>query len=179
MSQKRIYIKGIIIYFVSVCLLVLLDQYTKMSAVLHLKNKQPFVIIKNVFELHYLENTGTAWGMMSGAINLFIIITIVVMIIVTFIVFRMPAEKKYIPMRIMTILICAGAIGNFIDRIRFGYVVDFFYFKLIDFPIFNVADCYVTISMILMIIFILFVYKEEDMKFIWSNHKKNEVNNEQ
>lgn len=62
----------------------------------------------------------------------------------------------------MCILLAAGAIGNFIDRVRFGYVRDFIYFKIINFPVFNVADCYVTVSVIIFIILILFVYKNED-----------------
>ena len=60
----------------------------------------------------------------------------------------------------------AGAIGNMIDRAVRGYVVDFFYFRLIDFPIFNVADIYVTVTMILLLILILFYYKEEDLEFL-------------
>ena len=67
-----------------------------------------------------------------------------------------------IPVYITCILLAAGAIGNFIDRVRFGYVRDFIYFKIINFPVFNVADCYVTVSVIIFIILILFVYKNED-----------------
>ena len=60
----------------------------------------------------------------------------------------------------------AGAFGNMIDRAFRGYVVDFFYFKLIDFPIFNVADIYVTVTMVLLMGLILFYYKEEDLEFL-------------
>ena len=60
----------------------------------------------------------------------------------------------------------AGAFGSLIDRVARGYVVDFFYFKLIDFPIFNVADIYVTVTMVLLIGLILFYYKEEDFEFL-------------
>ena len=60
----------------------------------------------------------------------------------------------------------AVAFGNLIDRVARGYVVDFFYFKLIDFPIFNVADIYVTVTMVLLIGLILFYYKEEDFEFL-------------
>ena len=63
-------------------------------------------------------------------------------------------------------LLVSGAVGNFIDRVRFGYVRDFIYFKLINFPVFNVADCYVTVSVALLIILILFVYKEDDFGFL-------------
>ena len=72
-------------------------------------------------------------------------------------------ERKYLPLRACAVLIAAGAVGNFIDRIRLGYVVDFLYFKLIDFPIFNVADIYVTVSTALFIVLLCFYYKEEDI----------------
>jgi signal peptidase II len=66
--------------------------------------------------------------------------------------------------------VTAGSIGNMIDRIKLGYVVDFFDFELINFPVFNVADIYVTVSMILLIILICFVYKEEDFDVLFSKH---------
>ena len=68
----------------------------------------------------------------------------------------------------MLSLLLAGAAGNFIDRITRNYVVDFFYFEWINFPIFNVADIYVTCSIVLLLIFFLFVYKEDDFELLWS-----------
>ena len=69
----------------------------------------------------------------------------------------------------------AGAAGNMIDRVRQGFVVDFLYFKLIDFPIFNVADCYVTLSALGLVLLIIFYYKDEDMACFSLRHseKKN------
>ena len=75
--------------------------------------------------------------------------------------------RKYLPLRICAVLIVGGAFGNCIDRIRLNYVVDFFYFKLIDFPIFNVADIYVTVAAFLLVILILVYYKEEDLERIF------------
>ena len=66
----------------------------------------------------------------------------------------------------IAVCILAGAWGNMIDRLRYAYVVDFFYFKLIDFPIFNVADIYVTTAVILLLVLVLFYYKEEELDFI-------------
>ena len=68
-------------------------------------------------------------------------------------------------------LLAAGGLGNFIDRIRLGYVVDFFYFSLIDFPIFNVADIFVVVSFIVLAVCILFIYKEEDFDFLSLKHR--------
>ncbi len=85
----------------------------------------------------------------------------------------MPEDKKYLPLRVVGVLLGAGAVGNLIDRMAQSYVVDFLYFKLIDFPIFNVADCYVTAGAILLAVLILFVYKDEELGFL-SLKKKHE-----
>ena len=78
--------------------------------------------------------------------------------------------KRYFPMQCTIVLIAAGAVGNLIDRLLHGYVVDFFYFKLIDFPIFNVADCYVVIAAFFAVVLIGFYYKEEELTF-WKKEK--------
>ena len=69
----------------------------------------------------------------------------------------------------MLLFIAAGGIGNMIDRIRLDFVIDFIYFCLINFPIFNVADVYVTVSAIVVIVLILFVYKDSDLEIIKTN----------
>ena len=71
-------------------------------------------------------------------------------------------------------ILCAGAVGNLIDRIMHRYVIDFIYFSVINFPIFNVADIYVTVSVILLIILVLFHYKDTDLQKIFG--RKNNAN---
>ena len=154
-------------------LLEALDQWTKYLAVLFLKDQDPFVIIDGVFELHYLENRGAAFGILQGQKVFFLICTVLVLAVLAFYYNRMPLEKKYQPLRAVGVLLGAGAVGNLIDRMVQSYVVDFLYFKLIDFPIFNVADCYVTAGAILLAILILFVYKDEELGFL-SLKKKHE-----
>lgn len=146
--------------------LIGLDQWTKVLAVKHLMGQEPFVIWNGVFELHYLENRGAAFGILQGQKVVFLICTAAVLAILAFYYNRMPVKKRYLPMRIVGILLGAGAVGNLIDRMMQSYVVDFLYFKLIDFPIFNVADCYVTVGAILLAILILFVYKDEELGFL-------------
>ena len=97
---------------------------------------------------------------------LFIAGAIIIVVIFAFLYGRIPFQKKYIPLRICGILICAGAVGNMIDRLRLNYVIDFFYFNLIDFPIFNVADCYVVCACIAFVLLILFYYKDDDFSFL-------------
>ena len=83
----------------------------------------------------------------------------------------MPENRRYLPLRSCAVLLCAGAVGNMIDRVRLGYVIDFFYFRLIDFPIFNVADCYVVAACIVFALLVLFYYREED-DFSFLSRKK-------
>ena len=78
----------------------------------------------------------------------------------------------YIKLHVALVFITSGAIGNLIDRVRLDYVVDFIYFSLINFPIFNVADIYVTLSTIYLVILLLFVYKESDLEFLSFRTKK-------
>ena len=112
-------------------------------------------------------------GMFQNKQILFYICTVIVLILGIMIYIRCLALNQYKDLRILLVLILSGAVGNFIDRVRFQYVIDFFYFKLIDFPVFNVADCYVTVGFILLLILILFKYKEDDFENIFSfNNKK-------
>lgn len=149
-----------------ICALVALDQYTKYLAVIHLKDKPAFNIINGVLELNYLENKGAAFGMLQNQKAFFIFVAVVILGVIGYVLFKVPERKKYRILHILLSLIAAGAIGNMIDRIRLDYVVDFIYFVLINFPIFNVADIYVTVSTVVLVFLLLFVYKENDLNFI-------------
>ena len=149
------------------------DQWTKYLAVVKLKGKQPFVIWDGVFELYYSENRGAAFGMMQGKQGFFFLIAIAVIAVVVFLLFRMPSDKKYLPFTGCLFLLVSGAAGNMIDRVANGYGVDFLYFKLIEFPIFNVADCYVVISTLLLILLFFFVYSDEELEFLSFGRQKN------
>ena len=159
-NTKRIthYITALI----SVVVLVCIDQFTKYLVVGHLKDRPAYVLIRNIFQLEYLENRGAAFGIFQNQRWFFVIMTVVILVIVSWFYGRTPVEKRYLPLRICMIILTAGAIGNFIDRLTRGYVVDFFYFSLIDFPIFNVADIYVTVTFIVLVLLIFFYYKDED-----------------
>lgn len=170
MKQKRSFFTSFLIGFV---ILVGLDQWTKGLAVKHLMNRPPFVIWDGVFELLYSENRGAAFGMMQGKQFFFFLIALVVLAAVAYLLWKMPVTERYMPMAVCLMMVSAGAVGNMIDRIGQGYVVDFLYFKLINFPIFNVADCYVTISAFLLILLVFFYYREEEMA-CFSLHKKEE-----
>lgn len=144
-----------IIFILGILTLVFLDQLTKRLVILKLKPIHDFPIIDNIFHLSYVENRGAAFGILQGKHLFFIIMTIIVMVFIIVYYYRLPHERKYNWMRLALILLASGAIGNLIDRIRLGYVVDFLYFKLIDFPVFNIADICVVIGVSILSIFIL------------------------
>lgn len=160
-----------VIYAVLAIALVALDQVTKILAQSALKGNPNAVIIKNVFELEYLENTGAAFSSFLGKQGFLIVLTSLVLIgcIIEFL--RIPAGKRYLGLRISFLLLISGAIGNLIDRVRQGYVIDFFYFVPVNFPRFNVADIYVTVSVVLLIVLVLWVYKEEETEFLFKFKK--------
>ena len=173
METKTNTLKKAVIGMILSVVLIVIDQMTKLMAIHGLMNQQPFVILDGIFELHYLENRGAAFGILQGKKAFFIIFTILVLAFIAYIYLkRIPDEKKFRLLDSICILFFAGALGNFIDRVFRNYVVDFFYFKLIDFPIFNVADIYVTVAAFAMIILGLFYYKEDDYNKIFPAKKK-------
>lgn len=155
--------------------LTVLDQWTKHLAVLHLQNQADISLIDGVLSLHYLENRGAAFGVFQNRQGAFFILTVIILAFIVYVLWKMPATKKYLPLRILCFFLTAGALGNLIDRIRLKYVVDFIYFSLIDFPVFNVADIYVTVSMIALLLLVLFYYKDED-DFAFLSRKRGENN---
>ncbi|MBQ7588786.1 MAG: signal peptidase II [Lachnospiraceae bacterium] len=158
----------ITIDIIIMAVLVLIDQLTKNWAVNNLKDADPVILIKGVLQLYYLPsgNTGAAFGILSGHRILFLCIAAAVVGVILFLLIRLPIDRRFTVIRILLIFIAAGGIGNMIDRFVLTYVIDFIYFYLINFPIFNVADCYVTVATIILAFLILFKYKEEDMKLL-------------
>lgn len=156
---------------ISFLVLVFIDQLTKYIIVHNMALYESIPIVKNVFEIFYIRNPGTAWGLLANKQFLFAISTVIIFIVGTIVYIRCVRLSKYKDIRILLIFILAGGMGNFIDRIRYKYVIDFLYFKLIDFPVFNVADCYVTIGFISLIFIILFKYKENDFEDLFSGKR--------
>ena len=160
--------KGRMLFLDLVLFAVLLfaDQFTKYLTILKLKGQPAFVLVDGVLELQYLENRGSAFGMLQGQKVLILAVDLVFMAIILFVLFRLPAERKYRKLHLLLTMVAAGGIGNMIDRLRLDYVVDFISFVLINYPIFNVADIYIVISVILLFLLLVFVYQEEDMAFL-------------
>ena len=129
-------------------ILTLLDQWTKSLVVHHLKDQSDIILIPGVFQLHYLENHGAAFGILQNQRIIFVILTIIYLAAVFWFLHRCPKTGRYTLLHIIASVLTAGALGNFIDRLRLGYVVDFFYFSLINFPVFNVADMALVIGLL-------------------------------
>ena len=153
---------------------IALDQFTKYLATEKLKNQPNFVILDGVFELDYLENTGSAFGMFHGQRWMLLVVGVIFMALIIFFMLRLPEGKKFNVTHVLLSFIIAGGVGNMIDRFALGYVVDFFSFVLINYPIFNVADIYVVCATIGLFIMFLFVFKEQDLEFLDFKRKSEE-----
>lgn len=137
-------------------ILIALDQFVKRWAINALANSPDIELIPNIFHFSYVENRGAAFGMLQNRQWFFVIITVIVLGGILFFWHKIPKTKLGTFYKFCLTLIISGAVGNLIDRVFLGYVVDMFYFKLIDFPVFNVADiCVVSGTILLAIAMIL------------------------
>ena len=149
-----------------ILVLILLDQVAKHEALLHLKDHSSISLIPGVLELAYVENRGMAFGMLEGRQFLFGGMCVIFCIALIWVFVR-----EYLPLLLTGAVLFGGAAGNFIDRLFRGYVVDFIYFSLIDFPVFNIADIYVVCGGIVLVLLVVFKYKDEDFEFLSSKIK--------
>lgn len=177
MSHRTRIRKHLIIQIILFLLLIVLDQISKIFLSDILKERGDIIIISDVLNLHYLENTGAAFGIFRDHQWLFFILTAVILGVVIYLfVLLYKALYRYSGSNVRTIrktislgyglaVLCSGAVGNLIDRIVHGYVIDFIHTTFIDFPVFNLADIYVTISCIFIIVYFLFLRgKDEEIK---------------
>lgn len=141
--------------FVLTVLILILDQGTKLWAARAL-SVQPLVLIPGALELTYLENRGAVWGLMQGWRIVFLVATCLFLIVIVWFYAKKRKEMSVLT-RIILSLLFSGAVGNLIDRVLLGYVRDMIYFRLINFPVFNVADSAITIAAVLLVIETFFV----------------------
>lgn len=139
--------------FLLVLLLTLLDQFSKLLVVKYLVSRD-LVLVPGFFKLMYLENSGAAFGILQNKFLLFLIITLVVVVAI---LYNLPKLKKFSLPYWSLVLILAGTLGNFIDRVRLGYVVDFISLKFRNyhFAVFNLADAMIVVGSILLCFTIL------------------------
>ncbi len=147
------------IYFLIGFAIVIADFLTKILAKNHLQQIGSIPLIQDVFHLTYVENRGAAFGMMQGQTLFFVLVAVVFVAAVIWVLRKYRGKSPLLKLGIS--FMTAGALGNTIDRIRQGFVVDFFDFTLIDFPVFNVADIFVCVGAGLLAIFFIFFDKDE------------------
>ena len=176
MQKKERKFFHIIVILLGIFLLVSVDYLTKQWISVYFKEQHgaPFVVIPQILQFSYVENRGIAWGMFQGKQMLFFVMGLAVLVLASWYYRRIPWKKRYIPMHLFFVLFAAGAIGNMIDRAFYGYVVDFFEVLFIQFPVFNVADIYVTTAAGIFIVFGFFFYKDEELTLLFAKRRAEE-----
>ena len=162
-----------IFYAIITAAIIAADQLVKAWAKTSLMETGTIPVIKDVFHLTYAENRGAAFSMLEGQRWFFIILTSVMLVVIAMAFFK--EFFKGVWGKTTLVFIFSGAVGNFIDRVWLGFVVDMFDFRLIDFPIFNVADIFLTVGAAMGIIYILFIDKDlfKDDKKVKSDDSEN------
>lgn len=166
MSKRKI--KNIVFFILVTLILIAIDQITKYIAAASLTGADKD-IIEGFFYFELVHNRGAAFGILSDSRIFFCIVTIIFAMIILFVNIKLPDEKLYRPLRVTLIILFSGAIGNLIDRIKNGYVIDFiaFDFGKYSFPRFNVADIYVCSAALLLFVLTIFYYNDEQLSAIF------------
>jgi len=174
------------------CGIVGLDQWTKYLTMKHLAGGGEVKFIGNAVVFSYMQNRGMAWGLFQNAQFVLCLLTILAIAVIVFLYVRTPFKPEYRPIRIAEVMLVGGALGNLVDRIfRFdpaeggtyfhGYVVDMIYVKAINFPVFNVADIFVSLAFLSFLFLLIFVYNEDEFNKCFGNfpsRKKKEAEGE-
>ena len=149
MQKKLLKNKKILIISSTAFLIVFFDQLTKFFIVKHFKVSQSLPILNNIFHLTFVKNTGAGFGILKG-FNSFLILISLAVIGIIFYYYRQ-IKQNQILLQIIAAFVLGGTIGNLIDRINLGYVIDFLDFRI--WPVFNIADSFVTIGIIGLVIY--------------------------
>ena len=142
-------------------LLVALDQLTKYLATEHLRPVGSLPFLPGVMELRYVLNDGIAFSMFAGMRWLLIAVTgAALCVLFVYLMCKRPVSRIEWLEYGSWVLVLGGGVGNLIDRVRTGYVVDFFATTFIDFAVFNVADCFITVGIALLILSVFGMWRE-------------------
>lgn len=145
----------LVLYIIGSLLLFAADQLSKLIICKLVQPVHTVALWQNVFHLTYLENRGAAFGILQNKFGFFYIVTVLVIVAITvYIVKKRPRSRC---LNVSLTLLAGGALGNFADRLFRGYVVDFLDFRFINFPVFNLADCFVVCGAFLLAAYIIFL----------------------
>ena len=143
----------LVVYFLISALLVGLDQWSKYLTVQNISLGETKEFIPGFLSLTHLRNTGAAWSLLEGKMIFFYVITVIVSVVIIYLLIK--NYKKSIWYSVGLSFVLAGAIGNFIDRVRLGYVVDMLQTDFMNFPIFNVADSTLVVGVICIFFYLI------------------------
>lgn len=149
------------LYILAALVLIGLDQAVKYWALTSLQAQHTIPLIENVFHLTYVENRGAAFSLFAQFDSRWIFVTLACVITIVILVVLQKKLMQTALGRWSLVLVAAGALGNAIDRVVHGFVVDLFDFRLINFPVFNVADIFICVGGALFVIYFLFQHKDE------------------
>ena len=141
-----------------ILVLTLLDQVSKHLVLTYLKGENDISLISGVLQLRYIENRGMAFGLFEGKIPVFVILCLLFFCLFVYVYARIPRTRYYLPLAVTSVIMVSGALGNFIDRVFRGYVVDFIYFSLMYFVIFLYLVFYFKIVFFFYIFFVFFFF---------------------
>ena len=164
-SKRPLQFRQFFFFLAGALFLSFLDQLSKRWALDNLGDHEPVKLIGDILWFLRIENTGAAFGILKGHMEVFYLITAVVTAAIFYMVLTLPPVKRSVPLLVTLTFLWAGALGNLIDRTFRKSVVDFIYFVPIDFPVFNVADIFVTCSTAALMLLFLFYYKEDEVLF--------------
>ncbi|MGM0253771.1 MULTISPECIES: signal peptidase II [unclassified Enterococcus] len=151
------------IYWIISALIIGLDQWVKWLIVDNFALGETKSVIPGILSLNHIRNLGAAWSLLEGKMWFFTVVTIIAVVVILTLMIKNRSNGNRWFMIGLT-LILAGAIGNFIDRVRLGYVIDMFQTDFVNFPIFNVADISLVIGVICVLIYIILDEKEQRKK---------------
>lgn len=151
-------------YVLFVTILVILDQYVKNLVVLNIELGKRIPLIDNFFSLTHVRNYGAGFSILQNERFFLTALSIIAIVVLSYMLYK--AKKSDTLSIISYILIISGALGNLIDRIRLGYVVDFLDFIIFgyDYPVFNIADCFITVGCFILIIMVILESKNAKNK---------------
>ena len=156
-------------YGIFAAVIVAADQFTKYLTVKNISLGESIPAIKGLFSLTYCQNEGAAWSMLEGMRWLFVALFAVLTVLVVWEYFKKPLPFTKFD-RWCIAAVYAGGMGNVIDRVRLGYVVDMIELDFMSFPIFNVADCFITCGCIALMVSLFFFNKA-----FWKDEKNPPV----
>ncbi|MEA3423779.1 MAG: signal peptidase II [Bacillota bacterium] len=145
------------IYGIITMLIITFDQLSKYFARVYLMPIDTYPILKDIFHLTYRQNSGAAFSILRGNVSLLVGMTFIVIIIMMGFLYKLIKSKEHWLLLMSLSFILGGAIGNFIDRVRLEYVIDYFDFRLINFAVFNIGDSFIVVGAILIGVYVVFM----------------------